>query len=38
MLLESRGLADHSGIVFERIRCVFEVLYVEEVGEFEFEL
>ena len=37
-LLESRGLADCSGIVFERIRCVFEVLNVEEVGEFEFEL
>jgi len=38
MLLESRGLADCSGIGFERIRCVFEVLYVEQVGEFDFEL
>ena len=33
MLPETRDLADHGGMVFVQVRCVFEVLNVEEVGE-----
>ena len=36
MLLETRVLADHSGMFFVQVRCVFEVLNVEEVGEGGF--
>ena len=36
MLLETRVLADHSGMFFVQVRCVFEVLNIEEVGEGGF--
>jgi len=36
--LEGRALTDGGGIVFKWIRCALEVLTVEKMGEFEFEL
>ena len=37
-MLESRRLHHRDGVVFERIRCVLEVLDVEEVGRIGFEI
>ena len=37
-LLEGKALTDCGGIILERIRCIFEVLNVEKVEEFEFKL
>ena len=36
MLPETRVLADHGGMIFVQVRCIFEVLNVEEVGEGGF--